>query len=210
MAKKLMAGFGLVWLLFASPTGAHAQSDFLGHLGHVVDNADILTSTEELRLTRELEARARDADQRVVVVSVGSLRGKSIEQYAFELGQHWNIHDWPGETGAIFLIADNERQVRIEFGPPVRGSMIDVRSSQMVQRVILPAFRAGQFEIGIEAGLGELFTMLDTGVAQSSDEARHLSDFIFDKRMLIPLVLLICLGVIVLCSANRAPCRRAE
>jgi len=200
--------FGLMFLILGGPV--QAQSDFLGHLGHVVDNADLLTVGEELRIARKLEARVREADQRVVVVSVGSLNGKSIEQYAFELGQHWSIHDWPGEAGALFLIADNERQVRIEFGPPVRGSMIDVCSSQMVQRVILPAFRAGQFEIGIEAGLDELFTMLDTGVAQSSDEARHLSEFILDKRMLIPLVLLVCLGVIVLCSADRAPCRRAE
>lgn len=209
MARNAIAGLGLVWLLSAAVSTAYAQSDFLGHLGHVVDNANILTLEEEQNLTRELEARTHSADQRVVVVAVKSLNGKSIEQYAFELGQHWHIDDWPGEVGAILLIADNERQVRIEFGPPVRGSMIDVRSSQMVQRVILPAFRAGQFEIGIEAGLNELFAMLDTGVAQSSDEARHLSEFILDKRMLIPLVLLICLGVIVLCSANRAPCRRA-
>lgn len=210
MARPVLATLGLFWLFIASPTDVYAQSDFFGHLGHVVDIADILTPIEEQRLTRALEARAQDAQQRVVVVTVGSLNDKSIERYAFELGQHWNISDWPGEAGAIFLIADNERKVRIEFGPPVRGTMIDVRSSQMVQQIILPAFRAGQFEIGIEAGLGELFTMLDTGVAQSSDEARHLSDFILDKRMLIPLVLLIFLCVIVLCSANRAPCRRAE
>lgn len=86
--------------------------------------------------------------------------------------------------------------------------MIDVRSSQMVQRVILPAFRAGEFEIGIRAGLGELFTMLDTGVAQASDEVRYLSDLISDKRMLLPLVLL--LVIIALCLKGHSPCGRRE
>jgi uncharacterized membrane protein YgcG len=52
----------------------------------------------------------------------------------------------------------------MEFGSPVRGTMIDVRSSQMVQRIILPAFGAGQFDIGLETGLRELFLMLADGV----------------------------------------------
>ena len=79
--------FGLMFLILGGPV--QAQSDFLGHLGHVVDNADLLTVGEELRIARKLEARVRDADlrclallerdQRVVVVSVGSLNGKSIE-----------------------------------------------------------------------------------------------------------------------------------
>lgn len=69
--------FGLMFLILGGPV--RAQSDFLGHLGHVVDNADLLTVGEELRIARKLEARVREADQRVVVVSVGSLNGKSIE-----------------------------------------------------------------------------------------------------------------------------------
>ena len=69
--------FGLMFLILGGPV--QAQSDFLGHLGHVVDNADLLTVGEELRIARKLEARGREADQRVVVVSVGSLNGKSIE-----------------------------------------------------------------------------------------------------------------------------------
>ena len=69
--------FGLMFLILGGPV--QAQSDFLGHLGHVVDNADLLTVGEELRIARKLEARLREADQRVVVVSVWSLNGKSIE-----------------------------------------------------------------------------------------------------------------------------------
>lgn len=187
-----------------------AQTPFPEQSEYVVDAANLLTDAEEAHLSRILRVRSQEADQRIVVASVGSLNNQSIEGYGFDLARHWNIENWPGKAGAILLIANEERQVRIEFGPPVRDTMIDVRSSQMVQRVILPAFRAGQFEIGIEAGLNELFVMLDTGVAQTSDKAHTLSDYIFDKRMLLPLVLLVLIAVIVLCSADRAPCRRAE
>ncbi|MGY8955715.1 MAG: TPM domain-containing protein, partial [Alphaproteobacteria bacterium] len=171
----------------AAPLSVLAQSPFPERSGYVIDAANILPAEAEARLGNMLEERARLTNRRAIVVSIDSLGDKSIDLYAFELSQHWKIGEWPGEAGAILLVADSERQVRIEFGPPVRGSMIDVRSSQMVQRVILPAFRAGEFEIGLREGIDEMFTMLDTGVAQASDEARHLSDLIFDTRMLVPL-----------------------
>lgn len=88
--------------------------------------------------------------------------GRSIEAYSADLAHHWNIAKYP--NSANLTVAEAERRVRMEFGPPVRGTMIDVRSSQMVQRVILPAFRAGQFDIGLETGLRELFVMLEEGV----------------------------------------------
>lgn len=206
MTRAAFSIFALIWALVLLPALAVAQSKYLAQTGTVVDAADILTVEEKAEITAFLETHVKDADQRVVVVSVESLGNMSIERYAFELAQLWQIETWPGEARAILLIADNERQVRIEFGPPVRGTMIDVRSSQMVQRVILPAFRAGQFDIGIRAGLGELFTMLDTGVAQASDEVRYLSDFIFDKRMLLPLALLLVL--IAICVKGHSPCGR--
>jgi uncharacterized membrane protein YgcG len=75
----------------------------------------------------------------------------------------------------------------------------------MVQRVILPAFRAGKFAIGPEVGFAELFLILEEGVDQASDEARHLSEPIVDKRVWLPVLLLLL--VIALCSQRR--CRRA-
>jgi len=75
----------------------------------------------------------------------------------------------------------------------------------MVQRLILPAFRAGEFAIGLEAGLTELFLMLEEGVDQASDEARHLSELIVDKRAWLPVLLLL----LVIALYSRGRCRRA-
>jgi uncharacterized membrane protein YgcG len=81
-----------------------------------------------------------------------------------------------------------------------------VRSSQVAQRVILPAFRAGQFDIGLEPGLNELFLMLKEGVEPTNDDARHLSELLIDKRVLLPAGTLAL--VMVLCGLGRKPCRR--
>jgi uncharacterized protein len=180
-----------------------AQSPFPAQSGLVVDSASLLAPDDEARLTTLLKQHEADTGGRVIVATIPNLGGRSIEAYGADLAHHWNIAKYP--NSAILIVADAERRVRMEFGPPVRGTMIDVRSSQMVQRVILPAFRARQFDIGLETGLRELFVMLEEGVDQATDETRHLSDLIIDKRVLLPVVALV-LMLLLLCGRGRKPC----
>ncbi len=183
---------------------AVAQSSFPTFSGLVVDSAGLLTPTDETRLAALLRQHEAETGGRVIVATVPDLGGRSIEAYGADLAHHWNIAKYP--NSAILIVAEAERRVRMEFGPPVRGTMIDVRSSQMVQRVILPAFRAGQFDIGLETGLRELFVMLEKGVDQATDETRHLSELLIDKRVLLPVGALAV--VLVLCGLGRRPCGR--
>jgi uncharacterized protein len=172
--------------------------------GLVVDSAGLLTPDDKERLTTILKQHETDTGGRVIVATIPNLGGRSIEAYGADLAHHWNIAKYP--NSAILIVAEAERRVRMEFGPPVRGTMIDVRSSQMVQRVILPAFRAGQFDIGLETGLRELFVMLEEGVDQATDETRHLSELLIDKRLLLPVGVLAL--ILVLCGRGRRPCGR--
>lgn len=185
-------------------TGGFAQSTFPPLTGPVVDAAQLLSDDENARIVGLLENHERRTSGRVLVATIPDLGGRSIEAYGADLAHHWDIARYP--NSAILIVAVAERRVRMEFGPPVRGTMIDVRSSQMVQRVIMPAFRAGQFDIGLETGLTELFLMLEEGVEQANDEARHLSELLVDKRVLFPVAALAL--VIVLCGLGRKPCRR--
>ncbi|MBO6784397.1 MAG: TPM domain-containing protein [Alphaproteobacteria bacterium] len=192
-----MARFASLFLaacLAAAPAAAFPSLE-----GNVVDAAGLLTPEEESRLAARLARHGGATGRRIVVATVPSLDGWSVELYAAQLAGHWNIESWPGDAGAILLVADAERRVRFEFGPPVRGTMTDVRSSGVVQRVVLPAFRAGQFAIGIEAGLDELALMLDEGVAQATAGPPGVIDILMDKRVLVPAgLLLLALGYCVL------------
>jgi len=183
---------------------AFAQSSFPALSGLVIDSAELLAPEDEMRLAALLKQHETNTGGRVIVATIPNLGGRSIEAYGADLAYHWNIAKYP--NSAILIVAEAERRVRMEFGPPVRGTMIDVRSSQMVQRVILPAFRAGQFDIGLETGLRELFVMLEEGVDQATDETRHLSELLIDKRVLLPVGALAL--VLLLCGRGRRPCGR--
>ena len=205
MSRILTAAILAAFLtLPASVSGA----EFPELTGPVVDAADLLTFDEEERLGALLEERAAVSGRHIVVATVPSLDGRSIELYAAQLAGHWNIEAWPGDAGAILLVADAERRVRFEFGPPVRGTMTDVRSSGVVQRVVLPAFRAGEFAIGIEAGLDELASMVDDGVARATAGPPGLAGLLLDKRVLVPVgLLLLALGY---CVVRDGACRHAD
>ncbi len=192
----------LAWTCLG-PGTVVAQSTLPDLSGLVVDAADLLAPDEETRLKALLAQYEVDTGGRVIVTTLTTLGGRSIEAYGADLAHHWNIAKYP--NSAILIVAEAERRVRMEFGPPVRGTMIDVRSSQMVQRVILQAFRAGQFDIVLETGLRELFVMLEEGVDQTSDEARHLSEIIVDKRVLLPVGALLL--VLVFCGLGRCHAR---
>lgn len=202
MSNGILKFLAVAAFAFIGAGAALAQSPFPPLTGLVVDSADLLAADDEVRLTALLKQHEVDTGGRVIVATIPEMGGRSIEAYGADLAYHWNIAKYP--NSAILIVAEAERRVRMEFGPPVRGTMIDVRSSQMVQRVILPAFRAGQFDIGLETGLRELFVMLEEGVDQATDETRHLSDLIVDKRLLLPVGMLVL--VLILCGRGRRPC----
>lgn len=194
-----------LWLL-AVPVGA--QPVYPELTGPVVDAAGLLDPADEAALAGLLERHLALTGARVIVATVPDLGGRSIELYGANLAHEWNIATYP--NSAILIVADAERRVRLEFGPPVKGTMTDVRSSQMVQRVIVPAFRAGAFRIGLEEGLAELFRMLEEGAeaARLSDEERHLSNLLVDKRVLVPLALMVL--VVAYCALGRGRCRKKQ
>ena len=80
----------------------------------------------------------RETGDQVVVVTVGSLQGYPIEDFGYQLGRHWGIGQQGKNTGAILIVAPNERKVRIEVGYGLEGQLTDAASRIIIEREILP------------------------------------------------------------------------
>lgn len=107
----------IAFACFTLASLASAQSLTFPELtGRVVDNAGILdTATRQQleKLSADLEAKTTD---QLVVVTLPSLQGTSIEDYGYQLGRKWQIGQKDKNNGAILIVAPNERRVRIEVG----------------------------------------------------------------------------------------------
>ncbi|MCC4307332.1 TPM domain-containing protein [Alcanivorax marinus] len=132
---------------------AWAAPDFPALTGRVVDNANLLTPAQEQALTEKLAAEEQQTSNQVVVVTLPDLQGYAIEDYGYQLGREWGIGQEGKDNGVLLIIAPNERRIRIEVGYGLEGALTDALSSVIIQREIRPAFRAGDFAGGINAGV---------------------------------------------------------
>jgi uncharacterized protein len=143
--------------------GAGARADepqFPAFTGYVVDNAGLLSTATRQQLSEALGEFQRATKRQVVVATVKSLQGLPIEDYGYRLGRAWGVGQRGEDTGAILLVAPNERQVRIEVGYGLEGELTDARSKQIIEQVILPAFRTGDYNRGVVAGTAAILRVL--------------------------------------------------
>ena len=128
--------------------------------GRVVDEAGLLSSADRATLTASLaDLEAKTTDQ-VVVVTLKSLQGTSIEDYGYQLGRHWQIGQKDKDSGALLIVAATERKVRIEVGYGLEGTLTDAMTKLIIEDAILPAFRRGDFPGGIKSGTAQIIQLL--------------------------------------------------
>jgi uncharacterized protein len=145
-----------LWAVIATPLLAAPQ--FPPLTGRVVDDAGLLSVEQRQQLAGLLAEFETATKRQVVVATVTSLQGYAIEDYGYQLGRFWGIGAKDKNTGAILLVAPNERKVRIEVGYGLEGELTDAVCS--TNQDVLPAFRQGKYEEGIVAGTAAILQAL--------------------------------------------------
>ena len=179
MAARWRVG-GLVLALAFLPwlAPAHAEPNFPELTGRVVDDADLLSYPEEVAITADLKALEDKSSDQVVVVTLPSLQGYTIEDFGYQLGRHWGIGTEKLDNGVILIVAPNERKVRIEVGRGLEGVLTDALSKIIIENAILPRFREGNFAGGIKDGVRDVILVLtgDAAEVEQRAKARHDAD----------------------------------
>ena len=139
--------------------------------GRVIDHGDLISDSKELALAGKLEALERDTTDQVVVVTVPDLQGYEIEEYGYQLGRAWGIGQEQRNNGVLLIVAPRERKVRIEVGYGLEPVLTDALSALIIQNEILPSFREGHFERGIEQGVDAIDRQLRLDPAEAQARA---------------------------------------
>ncbi|MFD0917264.1 TPM domain-containing protein [Pseudahrensia aquimaris] len=144
---------------------ANAQGAFPALTGRVVDTANLLTPAQESALTAKLSAHETRSGQQVVVATIRSLNGDDIDGYANKLFRAWGLGDKERNDGVLFLVAQNDRKMRIEVGYGLEGVLTDALSAYIIRTAIVPPFRQGKFSVGIEQGTTQILDVLTSDAA---------------------------------------------
>src|SRR6185437_5091851 len=126
------------------------------------------------RLSEKLAAYSQQNGTQLVVVTLPTLNGYPIDDYGYQLGRHWGIGQKGKNNGVLLIVNAGERQVRIEVGYGLEGTLTDAQSFLIIHNVIVPRFRRGDYAGGITAGADAILSVL--GGHQLADEHQQVRD----------------------------------
>ncbi|ANU08400.1 TPM domain-containing protein [Paraurantiacibacter namhicola] len=155
IVSRLLAIAALALLALSAPAAAQADLPPRPE-GPVYDGADLLDEQTEAQLTAQLNDLPVQTGNTIVVATVESLGGDSVERYATKLFETWGIGNDERDTGVLLLVAPNERKVRIEVGYGLHPVVTDIWSARTIRDVITPRFKQGDLQGGIVAGVDAL------------------------------------------------------
>lgn len=163
----------LIWIsLLATLASPAAAQTFPPLTGRVVDQAGLLQPAQVVDLNSKLGALEQRTGRQLVVVTLKSLEGKTIEDYGYRLGRAWKIGDEQKDDGVLLIVAPIEKRVRIETGYGARVFLTDALSSVIVRDVIAPRFKAGDLPGGIVAGTDEIIKVMELPPAEAAKRAQ--------------------------------------
>jgi uncharacterized protein len=165
--KFLAAVFAFLCLIVP----ATAAPNFPALTGRVVDDANILTQQTKQDLTQKLAELEQKTSRQLVVVTLPSLQGYEISDYGYQLGRAWGIGQAKLNNGILLIVAPNEHKVRIEVGYGLEPIVTDALSEVIIQTQILPKFRNGDFDGGVEAGADALIQQLSLDPSEAEKRA---------------------------------------
>jgi uncharacterized protein len=129
--------------------------------GRVVDRTGTLSSSDIAALSQKLSDFETRKGSQIAVLIVPTTDPETIEQFSIRVAEAWKIGRKKVDDGAILVVAKNDRHLRIEVGYGLEGALTDVTSRRIIDEVITPKFREGDFAGGISAGIDRVIRVVD-------------------------------------------------
>ncbi|MGX4773795.1 TPM domain-containing protein [Bradyrhizobium guangdongense] len=129
--------------------------------GRVVDRTGTLSSGDIAALSQKLSDFEMRKGSQIAVLIVPTTDPETIEQFSIRVAEAWKIGRKKIDDGAILVVAKNDRHLRIEVGYGLEGALTDVTSRRIIDEVITPKFREGDFAGGISAGVDRMMRVVD-------------------------------------------------
>ncbi len=197
-AAVLAVAAACLGFLLAPPAGA-ADVPYL--TGRVVDEANILSPSVEQAIAQASERHEKATGDQIVVLTLPSLEGESIEGYATRVFEAWKLGQKGKDNGVLVIVAPNDRKMRIEVGYGLEGALTDAAAARIIREVMTPQFKSGNFEAGIQDGVNAIVQGLegqkDWNSPGESSSGSAKSSFMQIEQDLPPWPMRILLGAFI-------------
>jgi uncharacterized protein len=166
----------------------------------VIDQTGTLAAPERQALEDKLAAFEKARGSQVAVLLVPTLESEVIEDFAGRVTDEWKLGRKGVDDGVLFVIAKQERKMRIHTGRGVQGTLTDALSRRIIADIVAPRFRTGDFAGGIDAGVdaimkaieGEQLALPERRTASRKvDTISSYSDFLWMAFFAVPILAMV-------------------
>ena len=160
--------------------------------GRINDYAQLLSPEAEARIDGRLTKLEQEMGAQVVVLTIDTLEDEQLEEYSLRVAETWKLGRAEHDDGALLLIVKNDRKMRLEVGYGLEPVLSDVMSKRILDQILRPSFRAGDFDGGAERAVDAIDGLV-RGTStlpppSSSDMQTDVSPRIFGALWLLFLV----------------------
>ncbi|RTE90933.1 YgcG family protein [Bradyrhizobium sp. LVM 105] len=163
--------------------------------GRVVDQTNTLSSADIASLSQKLQDFEARKGSQIAVLIVPTTQPETIEQFSIRVADAWKIGRKKVDDGAILVVAKNDRHLRIEVGYGLEGALTDVTSRRIIDEVITPKFRAGDFAGGISDGVDRMMRVIDGEPLPSPSRSVNFAHNLDDLAPVFAVALFASIGV---------------
>ncbi|OGS76534.1 MAG: hypothetical protein A2Z94_01350, partial [Gallionellales bacterium GWA2_55_18] len=197
-----------IWVaLLALLLGGAAQAEVA--VPPLVRRVTDLTATLDAQQTQTLEARlaafeAKKGAQLAVLI-VPSTQPETIEQFGIRVAEAWKLGRKGVDDGALLLVAKNDRTLRIEVGYGLEGVLNDATAKRIVDEIIVPHFKRGEFYPGIESGTAAMLRVVDGESLPPPKRAAASGKYDIESLFFIAFGLVVVVGGMLRALLGRFP-----
>lgn len=145
-------------LVFAN---SEAENSFYINGRPVFDAAGFLDQGTEEQLNSVLQQVWQKGGPQLMIITLADLGGKSIEEVSISIADKVKLGKKRDDRGVILLMSKAEKKVRIEVGDGLEGTLTDLATKRIIDYVMVPQFKQGNFSEGIRQGAFAIITQAE-------------------------------------------------
>ncbi|UOB18564.1 TPM domain-containing protein [Abyssalbus ytuae] len=161
------------------------------------DEVKLLSASQKAALENKLIKYADTTTTQIVVAIISSTEGEDIDYLGAQWGQKWGIGQANEDNGVLIILAKDDRQVGISTGYGTEHLLTDAISKRIIQNVMIPEFKKGDYYTGLDRGTDVIFQVMQgeyKGTRQSNSEQFPPGKFIFLFFIFIVIIIILSKG----------------
>ena len=154
-------GLGFFFLFFCLIQAPWAFVDVPKLSSRVTDLTGTLSSSQAQDLESKLAAFEQKKGSQIAVLIVPTTQPEDIAEFGIKVADLWRVGRKDVDDGLIFIVAKDDRKMRLEVGYGLEGVIPDAIAKRVIAETVTPYFKAGDFAGGINAGVDQLISLIE-------------------------------------------------